>query len=68
MKRELLYALNDDRYDEHIVPVIYKRCDMKKLSWTLPALQTVDFTEGFETGCRSLLRVWGIAVSDDADE
>lgn len=60
VKREVLFALNDHRYDERIIPVRYRPCDQDQLSWTLSLLQTVDFTQGFEKGCRALLRVWGI--------
>lgn len=58
VKRELLYALRKDRYEDRIIPVLYKPCDDEKLSWTLGGLQRVDFSEGFGNGCRELLRVW----------
>ena len=60
VKREVLYALKDRRYDERIVPVLHQPCDYEQLSWTLSLLQMVDFTGSFEDGCRSLLRVWGM--------
>lgn len=60
VKREVLFALNDHRYDERIIPVLYQPCDYDQLSWTLSLLQTVDFTQDYEDGCRALLRVWGI--------
>jgi hypothetical protein len=60
VKRELLYALQEDRYEERIVPLLYKQCDPSKLSWTLASFQRVEFTRGFEAGCRELLRTWGI--------
>ena len=60
VKRELLRSLNDSRYHERIVPVLLEPCDFDQLSWTLASLQIVDFTQGFEDGCRALLRVWGI--------
>jgi len=59
VKRELLFALQDDRYLERIVPILRKPCDYLALSWTLGSFQWVDFTEDFETGLRALLRVWG---------
>lgn len=58
VKRELLFALNESRYQERIVPVMRKPCKYRKLSWTLPGFQIVDFTEDFETGCRNLVKVW----------
>ncbi len=35
VKRELLYALNHDRFENKIVPIIYQPCDHERLSWTL---------------------------------
>ncbi|HEX9629642.1 MAG TPA: toll/interleukin-1 receptor domain-containing protein, partial [Pyrinomonadaceae bacterium] len=60
VKREVLFALNDHRYDERIVPVLYQTCDHAQLSWTLSLLEMVDFTQGLENGFRELLRIWGI--------
>ncbi len=45
VKREVLFALNNHRYAERIVPVLYQPCDYDQLSWTLSALQFVDFTQ-----------------------
>lgn len=63
VKRELVYALNDARYEDRIVPVLYKRCDPSLLSWVLQGFQTIDFTSDFDAGCRDLLRVWGIGYA-----
>lgn len=63
VKRELVYALNDARYEDRIVPVLYKRCDPSLLSWVLEGFQTIDFTSDFDAGCRDLLRVWGIGYA-----
>lgn len=60
VKRELIFSLNDRRYAESIVPILYRHCDYVSLSWTLGALQMIDFTGAFADGCRSLLRIWGI--------
>jgi hypothetical protein len=64
VSRELLYALNDRRYDNHIVPLLYRPCNSAVLSWTLPNIQTVDFTVAEADGYASLLRVWGLAYQD----
>lgn len=61
VKHELLYALNDSRYEGRIVPIMYKKCDASDLSWTLPTFQFVDFTHGYSTGCRALLPIWGLS-------
>lgn len=62
VKRELLYALEDERYDGHIVPLLDRYCDFAALSWTLKQFQIVNFADDFETGCRSLLRIWGLGL------
>jgi hypothetical protein len=58
VKRELLFALNEDRYIERIVPVLRRPCKHAQLSWTLSEFQFVDFTADFDSGCHQLLRVW----------
>jgi len=59
VKRELLYALTEDRYIERILPVLRKPCDHARLSWTLASFQFVDFSGDFNEACRLLLRRWG---------
>jgi hypothetical protein len=59
VKRELLFALNDARLGQRIVPVLIADCDAVRLSWTLDAMQRIDFRGRFEEGCREVLRVWG---------
>ena len=60
VKRELLFALQQDRFDGRIAPVLCQSCNHDELSWTLASLQMVDFREDFDQGCRDLLRIWGI--------
>lgn len=60
VKRELLYALRSSRYENRIVPLHYRKCDIDKLSWALDDFQAIDFTRQFAVGCRSLLRTWGV--------
>jgi hypothetical protein len=62
VKRELLFALENDRYENRIIPVRSRDCDHAALSWTLSGLQMVDFRGDFASGCRSLLRIWGIGL------
>jgi len=62
VKRELLFALDNDRYERHIVPLRYRDCDFKQLSWTLEQSQMVDLCSEFMAGCRELLRIWGIGL------
>jgi hypothetical protein len=60
VKRELAYALENNRYNERILSIVKQQGDYTTLSWTLSSFQQVDFTGGFETACIDLLRVWGI--------
>ena len=60
VKRELLYTLQEDRYERRIVPILYRRCDYERLSWTLSSLQIINFSRGFENGCRELLRALSV--------
>ena len=61
VKHELLFALQASRYQNRIVPIFYKNCDAEKLSWVLSAIQHIDFRKDFHSGCRELLRLWGLA-------
>ena len=60
VKREYLFALQDRRFDDRIVPVLYQPCEYEKLSWTLSIFQMIDFGQPYEHGARDLLRVWGV--------
>lgn len=63
VKRELMFALNDRRYVERIVPIVLRKCAVKRLSWTLDALQRVPpegvFASDFDGNVDRLLRIWG---------
>lgn len=63
VKRELLFALENAHFNQRIIPVIYRPCEIKKLSWTLSSMQQVDFTGDYATGLTELLRIWGIPPS-----
>ncbi len=62
VKRELLFALNNSRYEDRIVPILVRDCDFQQLSWTLDQIERIDFRASFDAGCHDLLRVWGIAA------
>jgi hypothetical protein len=51
VKRELFFALNEQRYHERIVPLLRRNCEHRKLSWTLKQFEFVDFTRDFNAGC-----------------
>src|SRR5260221_4303392 len=60
VKNELIFALDHHRYKRKIVPLLYRNCKYKRLSWTLPGFQIVDFRQSLDDGYRELLRVWGL--------
>ena len=60
VKRELLYSLQESRYEGRIVPLLHEYCPYDELSWTLASMQMIDFTHDFDPGCRDLLRIWGV--------
>lgn len=63
VRRELLYALRQDRFENKIVPILYQPCEVERLSWTLSSFQIVDASHSFDSGCRDLLRVWGLGYA-----
>ena len=60
VKRELVFALNSSRYDEKIVPLLLRDCDVAKFSWALPTIQWIDFRRSPTAGYRALLKIWGL--------
>ena len=62
-ERELLYSLRQDRFAGRIAPLMYRRRSRDDLSWTLSQMQMVDFTGGFDDGCRDLLRIRGVGYA-----
>jgi hypothetical protein len=50
VKRELLFALQEARYDGRILPILRKRCKLASLSWTLGGFQQIDFSKNFDSG------------------
>jgi hypothetical protein len=60
VKRELMFALDENRYANKIVPVLIETCAVEDLSWTLPSLQMVDFRDDPGQAFSSLLRIWGL--------
>jgi hypothetical protein len=60
VKRELLFALQQNRFEDRIVPVVDQACDFERLSWVLSSFQHIDFEKAYDQGCRALLRIWGL--------
>ncbi len=62
--RELMFALNQDRLKDRIVPLHLKNCDAEGYSWALSAYQRIDFRKRFAPGCRDLLKLWRLAFQE----
>lgn len=60
VKRELSYVLQQNRFENRIVPVVYQPSNFEQLSWTLSLFQMIDFTGPPDNGYRDLLRIWGL--------
>ncbi len=60
VKRELMFALNENKFADKIVPILYQPCEFNTLSWTLSLFQMIRFSDDTENGFRELLRTWGI--------
>jgi len=58
VKRELQYALQTEHFNHRIIPILLRACDSSDLSWTLKAIQWIDFTRDFDRGCRELFHIW----------
>ena len=48
VKRELTFSLQQNRFENKIVPLLYQPCDYDQLSWTLSSFHMIDFTQTFE--------------------
>jgi hypothetical protein len=60
VRRELSYALLENRFENRIVPISYQVSDYSALSWILPQFQMLDFTGTLEEGYVNLFRIWGL--------
>jgi hypothetical protein len=60
VKRELMFALSDNRYANKILPVVLEPCNINDLSWTLSSLQMIDFSEDRDVAYSELLRTRGL--------
>jgi len=63
VKRETALALNDRRYEDRIIPLKYRDCELGTLRW-LSSYQMVDFRRAYNEACRQLLRIWGVGLKE----
>ncbi len=62
VKREVHYALREDRYENRVIPLIFRKCDVEQLSWTLPGLQTIKVSGRWAKAMTELLGLWGLKL------
>lgn len=67
VKREVALALQDPRYENRIVPLKYRECDLDSLQG-LTLFQMIDFSGDFTAGCRDLLKIWGVGLGEESLE
>lgn len=60
VKRELMFALQQHRFDTKIVPVILHECDYDGFHWALSSFEVINFSSSLERGLTQLLRIWGL--------
>jgi len=65
VKRELAYALENNRYNARILSIRKTPGDYSALSWTLSSFQQIDFSRKFDVACVDLLKVWGVEYEQD---
>lgn len=56
VRRETALALADERYENRIVPLMYRPCDLGMLEW-LKLFQIIDFSRDYQASCRDLLKI-----------
>ncbi len=61
VRRETAVALMDRRYENRIISLMCRSCDLGSLGW-LKVSQIIPFQGSFDDGLRELLRVWGIGL------
>ena len=61
VKREVSYALMQQRFENRIIPILLQDCEIEELNWSLSLFQIISFiNRDFEDGIRDLLRTWGV--------
>ena len=66
VKRELMFALKEQRYADKIIPVLIKPCDSDQLSWTLSSLQVVNSLMILRTGAANYCGFGALATVPSA--
>ena len=64
VKRELSYALLENRFENRIVPIRYQVSDYSALSWILPQFQMVDFHRNLGRRLRGAISYLGSRLQE----
>jgi TIR domain len=54
VRHEVTYALQDRRYENRVVPLLFEDCKLHKHFWSLRAIQYLDFRKGWHPGTEKL--------------
>lgn len=65
VSREMRFVLEERRFDNKILPLLYQSFDFRRFWWTLSSIQIIDFTGDFDSACSALLRTWGLGYKQD---
>ncbi|MGA2052605.1 MAG: toll/interleukin-1 receptor domain-containing protein [Opitutales bacterium] len=56
VQRELKFAFQQPRYENHIIPLLLEKCNFEKLSWILSSIQMVSMSRFTKPTWTALLR------------
>ncbi|HKE87605.1 MAG TPA: toll/interleukin-1 receptor domain-containing protein [Vicinamibacterales bacterium] len=59
VRDEVTYALVERRYRNRIIPLLFEDCNLRRLAWSLQAIQYIDFRNGWQPGTDQLLKRLG---------
>jgi TIR domain len=55
VREEVTYALINNRYTDHVIPLLFKKCQLARLAWSLRSRQHVDFRRRWAKASAELL-------------
>ncbi len=58
IKRELIYALSESRYEGHILPVVIDDCNPFLFSWTLKSTQVIRIEGRYKAALKKIFACW----------
>ncbi|MBL8829631.1 MAG: toll/interleukin-1 receptor domain-containing protein [Planctomycetaceae bacterium] len=67
VKREVQYALKEQRFEDRIIPIHFRNHAKIPWAWPLSNFQAIDFRKSFTSAAAKLLQVWGIQLQNNQD-